>query len=1737
MATLTNPASLTAYSLNTFTAPAGTTLAASTTYWITVGEGISSFRARVFYNSGNDQTGETGWSIGNGRLLRDGETSVWSNSSSSLLIAIKGTAIPTISLVSNTYLSRSSFRDNFQAQSFETGANVAGYTVSEVTLLFGIVSGKSTSVSIKEDNGGEPGNLVDTLANPGTLTSNQFNTFTAQPVITLAANTTYWLTVNEGISSDRAEVVNSAGNEQSGETGWSIGDGRLFRTDETMSWLTATSSLLMTIKGTVVPCDGIWCATLQVQDLGSDHRGCDNTSAGNECTDYLSDDDFTHGLTNYSVTTLYVQSDGQLHLWLQTTILPSSQSLVLHVGSDTFTFKDADGQGATNRVWNNSGLSWTTGDAIELKLKLTDAAKATGDPTIDGVPQVDMMLTADTSAIDDVDGLPATFTFQWVRVATGGTETDLGTNSTYTVSSSDVASTIRVDVSFTDLAGNSEGPLPSEATAQVLPAAGPCPAGNDWCATMTVGTYETLTLYGFSEDIYGQLDEPTIDYGRSFEIEEIYIFELGDPTNHRIYVGLDAYVPLGTVFNLGGTEFTADAGSRVGSGTHIWSRPANFAWIDGQEVRVSANLAPAPESATVDGTSLVLTHSEDLDTGSVPPASAYTVKVDGDAGTNPSTVSVGTRTVTLTLATAVTGEQVVTVSYDVPASNPLQDASGRNAPAFADFAVTNNTDALVSNTHLTPAGPTDKYEAQSFTTGGNTGGYTISAVHIRLDFVFASSNTSVKIRENNDSNQPGELVATLANPTSLTTESLNTFLAQDTITLDPRTTYWISVNEGISTSNTAVFGITAGNEETGEPGWSIGDSRLSRTDETHSWSPAGNSLLIAIKGTVPCDGIWCATLQVQDFRSSVRGCDNVSTGNECTDHLSDDDFTHAMTDYSVTKLYVQSDGQLQLWLQPVIATGSKSLVLHVGSETFAFKDANSQPATSRVWNNSGLSWTTGDAIGLKLTEAAIATGNATGNPTISGVPQVGRLLAADISAIEDVDGLPATFTYQWVRVATDSTATNLGTGSTHTVSSSDVASTIRVDVRFTDMAGNSEGPLPSEATAQVVPAAGLCPAGNDWCATMTVGTRESFGTVYGFSVGFYGQLDETTIDYGPSFEVEQISIYEPDGFDPERIFINLDAYVPPGTVFNLGGTKFTANAGRTADSGHYRWSRPANFAWIYGQEVTVSANLAPAPESATVEGTSLVLTHSEDLDTGSVPPASAYTVRVEGNGTTPSSVSVGTRTVTLTLATPVIDGQVVTVSYDVPASNPLQDVSGRNAPAFNNFAVTNNTEAVYRGPTFTEGTDTTRTFEETFGDAAVTTATNIGQPVAATDPDTGDTLTYTLDGTDAVKFDIVATSGQLLTKVGTKYDYEQNRTYSVTVVVEDSDDNSDEITVVLSVIDQNEPPLAPTPVFVSPTSGSASKLNVSWNRPTNTGRPSITNYDLQYREVDASNYSNGPQNVSGTSINISGLRPSTVYEVQVRATNAEGDGPWTPAVERSTSQNSEPDPPAVTYGLRATGVSQTRIDLSWNAPTDDGGASITGYRIEVSDDDRSTWSDLVANTSSSSRTYAHTGLTAGVTRHYRVSAINRVGTGLASAVASGQTQAAGAKPKRPGTMYIYFTVSDTDLNESEEATYTGNSIEGDCSREKYFRAYWIEKNNPPVDEWEVRAEHDDDVSDLRTQVRYSNGNREHPEFIGSARFAAGPDKTSSIHFAVRGRYGSTWGAWGPTSVLQCKHTE
>ena len=93
---------------------------------------------------------------------------------------------------------------------------------------------------------------------------------------------------------------------------------------------------------------------------------------------------------------------------------------------------------------------------------------------------------------------------------------------------------------------------------------------------------------------------------------------------------------------------------------------------------------------------------------------------------------------------------------------------------------------------------------------------------------------------------------------------------------------------------------------------------------------------------------------------------------------------------------------------------------------------------------------------------------------------------------------------------------------------------------------------------------------------------------------------------------------------------------------------------------------------------------------------------------------------------------------------------------------------------------------------------------------SATAGTNIGDAVAAEDPDLGDTLTYSLGGTDASTFAIVVSTGQL--KVKDTLDYETKDSYEVTVSVRDSRDangNADTaddgiITVTITVEDSNE---------------------------------------------------------------------------------------------------------------------------------------------------------------------------------------------------------------------------------------------------------------------------------------------------------------------------------------------
>ena len=232
--------------------------------------------------------------------------------------------------------------------------------------------------------------------------------------------------------------------------------------------------------------------------------------------------------------------------------------------------------------------------------------------------------------------------------------------------------------------------------------------------------------------------------------------------------------------------------------------------------------------------------------------------------------------------------------------------------------------------------------------------------------------------------------------------------------------------------------------------------------------------------------------------------------------------------------------------------------------------------------------------------------------------------------------------------------------------------------------------------------------------------------------------------------------------------------------------------------------------------------------------------------------------------------------------------------------------AGKSAEAF--------TEQVFgenRRPTFPSTENGQRSIaENTAADQ------NVGAALTAIDADL-DTLTYTLEGADAIFFNIDRVSGQIQTKEGVTYDYEAKTSYALTVRASDGAASAT-IDVTLNVTDVNEPPDAPAEPSVTATSGSTTSLDVRWTAPTNTGRPAITNYDLRYRQGTTGDFINGPQNVTATSTSIPGLAGATEYEVQVRASNDEGDSSWSQSGTGTT--NTPTGTPHITVSTTALTV-------------------------------------------------------------------------------------------------------------------------------------------------------------------------------------------------------------------------
>ena len=728
--------------------------------------------------------------------------------------------------------------------------------------------------------------------------------------------------------------------------------------------------------------------------------------------------------------------------------------------------------------------------------------------------------------------------------------------------------------------------------------------------------------------------------------------------------------------------------------------------------------------------------------------------------------------------------------------------------------------------------------------------------------------------------------------------------------------------------------------------------------------------------------VWSGTLTVQSIGGVIFGCSNDSPGSECstTSILSDDDFTYDSTDYTIPTIFLTNTAQLQLYFTTDLAAAAQTLTLDVAGMTFAFEDATTKAARHRFWSRSGLSWSGGDTLALKLTEktptvpgAPVLTATANGETQIDlswTVPDTGgRALdkySIDVSADggttwgpqADVGSTITTYSHTGLTGGTTrhyrvAAVNPIGTGAWSNVDSATttVAATApgvprtltatpgdgEVTLRWTAPASDGGETITSYEYRSKATSATNFPA--TWTSvgtarTATVGSLTN-GTPYSFEVRAVNTVGDgtaatasatpTAANNAPTFTegtstTRSIAENTASSQNIGTAIAATDADSGDTLRYTLGGTDMASFA-IVSTSGQLQTKAALDYETKSSYAVTVAV-LDGNGGSDSIDVTITVT----DVDEQPATPA-APTVSATANSHTSLEVS---------WTAPSLNGGPALTGYDLQYrpgtsgsfTNGPQNVSGTSTAIAGLTAGTayqvqvralngetpsdwspsgtgSTSSATNNAPTFTDGASTTRSVAEN-----TASSQNIGTAIAATDADGGDTLRYTLGGTDMASFAIVSTSGQLQTRAA--LDYETKSSYAVTVSVSDGNGGSDSISVTITVTDVNEQPGRPAAPSVGATANVHTSLDVSWTAPGLNGGPAITGYHLQYRQGTTGSFTNGPQNVSGTSAMITGLTAGTSYQVQVRALNGETPSDWSPS---GTGSSSTPGQPTLTLDV------------------------------------------------------------------------------------------------------------------------------------------------------------------------------------------------------------------------------
>ena len=182
--------------------------------------------------------------------------------------------------------------------------------------------------------------------------------------------------------------------------------------------------------------------------------------------------------------------------------------------------------------------------------------------------------------------------------------------------------------------------------------------------------------------------------------------------------------------------------------------------------------------------------------------------------------------------------------------------------------------------------------------------------------------------------------------------------------------------------------------------------------------------------------------------------------------------------------------------------------------------------------------------------------------------------------------------------------------------------------------------------------------------------------------------------------------------------------------------------------------------------------------------------------------------------------------------------------------------------------------------------------------------------------------------------------------------------------------------IILRMLGGNNPPV-PTkpgePTSLSYIAGDG-QVKLSWKAPSNNGGATIDHYVVYQNGKDVSH-------VTGTTAVVKGLSNGVGYNFAVAAHNSAGIGTTSSTVKATPSASVQA--PGAPTGL-GTAPGDGEVRLQWQAPADDGGATIDHYVVYQNGRD-------VAHINGMNTTM--TGLTNGMNYDFSVAAHNSAGTG------------------------------------------------------------------------------------------------------------------------------------------------